>query len=420
MHNRSNSRRKPGTVRPGSDWGIPLKIVALFAGIAGIELGLSRAGHSVTAFAETDPCASLVLARRFPNAANLGDVSSIKALPTCDILTAGFPCQDLSQAGGTAGIHGVKSRLVGRAFEAIERSRRKPGWLLLENVPFMLSLHEGAGMLWLSRRLEKLGYAWAYRTIDARAFGLAQRRRRLFILASRVADPGVVLFAAPGTPREPPITTDTPHGFYWTEGNRGVGWAPNAIPPLKSNSGLGIISPPAVWIPTTRSIVTPTIDDAEALQGFPRGWTRSALELPKGSRTRWRLVGNAVSVPIAEWIGRQLAKDQKGERFEGMKMPARHPWPRAGFGGNGQRYLASVSEWPGRIRQRGILDFLSSDAPPLSVRATTGFLSRLLKSNLRVPQEFIEDLSFHIADRRRHADDRPRDKYENVAHARAG
>src|SRR5207244_3994296 len=145
-----------------------------------------------------------------------------------DVVTGGFACQDLSHAGGAAGIHGEKSRLVKHVLELVRESRRRPPWLLFENVPFMLSLHNGKGMAWLTGRLEKLGYRWAYRVIDARAFGLAQRRRRLFILASRSDDPAHVLFAEPGVLREPNPTENTPHGFYWTEGNRGVGWAIDA------------------------------------------------------------------------------------------------------------------------------------------------------------------------------------------------
>jgi DNA (cytosine-5)-methyltransferase 1 len=376
-----------------------MKVVGLFAGIGGIELGLQRAGHHPILVSEIDPCASAVLNDRFPGVKNVGDIASLNTLPPCDLLAAGFPCQDLSQAGGVSGIHGSKSRLIKRALDLVEKSNHKPRWLLLENVPFMLSLHKGAGMSWLTRRLERMGYSWAYRVIDARAFGLAQRRRRLFILASRIADPAVVLFADHGASREPPTTPYTPHGFYWTEGNRGVGWAPNAIPPLKCNSGVGIASPPAVWIPSQRTVVTPTIEDAEALQGFPRGWTCSASNLNRGERARWRLVGNAVSVPIAEWIGKQFAGGRRNHATERVKLPAQTCWPRAGCGAEGVRYQVSVSEWPTRTTQRGILEFLSPDAPALSARATGGFLKRLLQSNLRVPEEFVEDLKHHILER---------------------
>jgi DNA (cytosine-5)-methyltransferase 1 len=89
-----------------------LKVVGLFAGIGGLELGLKSAGHRVHALAENDPFASAVLAARLDDVPNLGDVAAMTNLPACDLVTCGFPCQDLSPAGNGAGIHGAKSRLV--------------------------------------------------------------------------------------------------------------------------------------------------------------------------------------------------------------------------------------------------------------------------------------------------------------------
>jgi DNA (cytosine-5)-methyltransferase 1 len=369
------------------------------------------------AIAEIDPHASVVLKSRFPGVRNLGDVTRLKGLPPCDLVTAGFPCQDLSQAGRTAGIHGSKSGLIACALDLIEQSNRRPDWLLLENVPFMLSLHKGAAMTWLTRRLSQLGYRWAYRVIDARAFGVSQRRRRLFILASRAEDPANILFADSHTSPELNSTTSTPYGFYWTEGNRGVGWAADAVPPLKCSSGLNIASPPAIWFPGTRSIVTPTIEDAEALQGFRRGWSRPAKTLPHGDRIRWRLVGNAVPAPVTEWIGRQLTKRYQAATFQCVKMTPKQPWPSAGYGLDGARYGVTISEWPVKRKQRSIMDFISPNAPALSARATKGFYDRLIKSGLRAPPRFLEDLSNHI---NRYADHRRLDQQENVANKRSG
>ena len=90
-----------------------MKVAGLFAGIGGLELGLRQAGHNSVAFSEIWEPAAAVLASRFPDAPNLGDVAQIKSLPKgVELLTAGFPCQDLSQAGKTAGIKGARSGLV--------------------------------------------------------------------------------------------------------------------------------------------------------------------------------------------------------------------------------------------------------------------------------------------------------------------
>jgi DNA (cytosine-5)-methyltransferase 1 len=115
-----------------------MRVAGLFAGIGGLELGLHEAGHETMLFAESWAPAAAVLEARFPDIPNAGDVTRVRSLPTIDLLTAGFPCQDLSQAGRTAGIDGQKSGLVDEVFRLMDSSR--PGWVLLENVSFMLRL----------------------------------------------------------------------------------------------------------------------------------------------------------------------------------------------------------------------------------------------------------------------------------------
>src|SRR6202044_1167011 len=102
--------------------------------------------------------------------------------------------------------------------------------------PFMLQLDRGKAMRHLTEMLGALGYRWAYRVVDARAFGLPQRRHRVLMLASRSEDPRPVLFGQDaGAPAEPE-GIDYPCGFYWTEGIRGLGWAIDAVPTIKGGS----------------------------------------------------------------------------------------------------------------------------------------------------------------------------------------
>jgi DNA (cytosine-5)-methyltransferase 1 len=375
------------------------------------------AGHAVEAVAENDLFARSVLASRLPHIQNLGDISSITSLPECDLVACGFPCQDLSSAGGTAGINGSKSGLIRHVLRLLSAGQNRPEWLLLENVPFMLSLNGGSAMEFVTNELEQQGYRWAYRVIDSRAFGLAQRRRRLFLLASRTCDPAEFLFADEGSSREPQRLPSTCCGFYWTEGNRGVGWAIDATPPLKGTSGVAIVSPPAVWRPKSKDFVTPKIEDAEALQGFKRGWTSAARSMPRGERARWRLIGNAVSVPVAKWLGDTLKGMTNAERPAAVRLPLVHKWPNAGFGEGKRRFMVETSEWPGRGKYVGLDTFMSTDAPLLSHRAASGFLKRLENSGLRVPGEFLDDLRTYVAEGRA-TEARCGDQPENVAHPR--
>jgi DNA (cytosine-5)-methyltransferase 1 len=124
---------------PRDSVGDCVRVVGLFSGVGGIELGLQRAGHHIVGYSEIDPHALQVLRRRFPSAKSLGDVEDMRKLPACDILAAGFPCQDLSQAGRTRGIFGKQSGLIRGAFNLIENAPSRPEWILIENVPFMLN-----------------------------------------------------------------------------------------------------------------------------------------------------------------------------------------------------------------------------------------------------------------------------------------
>src|ERR1700730_13131047 len=237
-----------------------MKTVGLFAGIGGIELGLMKAGHECELLCEIDAAARAVLEKPFPGLRIERDVLKLRTLPAgVELLAAGFPCQDLSQAGMTGGIDGEKSSLVNEVFR-LARTHDVPN-LLLENVTFMLALNRGAAIRHIVDRLEKLEYDWAYRVIDSRAFGLPQRRQRVFIFASKDVRHWEFLFHEDeGAPLETDFRGKA-CGFFWTEGTRGLGWAVDAIPTLKGGSTIGIPSPPAILLDTGK-IVTPSIRDA--------------------------------------------------------------------------------------------------------------------------------------------------------------
>ena len=286
------------TQRTGETRNEPLRCVGLFAGIGGIELGLHASGHRTQLLCELDSAADVVLRSRFPEADVVADVRDLDSLPqSTNLLAGGFPCQDLSQAGQTKGIAGEKSGLVGEVFRLLDRN--DPTWLLLENVPFMLQLDRGQAMHVLVDWLSESGFRWAYRVVDTRSFGLPQRRRRVLLLASRTEDPRNVLLTDdagnPGDPSHP-----TAFGFYWTEGERGVGWGVDVVPTLKGGSGLGIPSPPAVWFPEGKGrVIKPDIRDAERLQGFPEDWTKPAEEL---GRTRATSASRRLIARIPPWF----------------------------------------------------------------------------------------------------------------------
>jgi DNA (cytosine-5)-methyltransferase 1 len=366
----------------------------LFAGVGGIELGLHHAGHNTALLCEIEPGARAVLRSRFPDVPLAGDIRQLAELPEVDVLSAGFPCQDLSQAGQTAGIEGKNSGLVQQVFRLVERQPVK--WLLLENVPFMLQLDGGLGMSYLVGELDRLNYSWAYRVVDARSFGVPQRRMRVILVASRSEDPRGVLFADDaGAPPEEDHRGRA-NGFYWTEGTRGLGWATDAIPTLKGGSTVGIPSPPAIWMPDG-GIVTPEIRDAERLQGFPVDWTRPAVESGSARQgARWKLVGNAVSVPVFRWIGRRLGEPGTYGGLNERELGQGDRWPKAAWGSRGRAFEVQVSAWPEQHMYRHLDGFLAYPTSPLSLKATQGFLRRAEASRLHFREGFLDAIRTHV------------------------
>lgn len=373
-----------------------LTVVGLFAGVGGIELGLARAGHETGTLCEIDPRAQAVLRAHFANITIREDVLMMRRLPTTDVLAAGFPCQDLSQAGVTAGIRGKQSGIVDHLLDLLAKGPG-PTWVLLENVPFMLHLHRGAAMAHLTTSLGRLGYTWAYRVVDTHAFGLPQRRKRVYVLASKTQDPRPVLLEQEAGEPRICLKEGIACGFYWTEGYRGLGWAVDAIPTLKGGSTVGIPSQPAIWMPNG-SIALPDIRDGERLQGFPAGWTSPFESIGrKGAGHRWKLVGNAVSVPTAQWLGERLATCASRYNPEDDRPLARHErWPAAAWGYGDRAFRSHRSAWPVRWPQPPLADFLQHPTTPLSARATQGFLARAIASPLRMEPRFLEAVRKHL------------------------
>jgi DNA (cytosine-5)-methyltransferase 1 len=376
------------------------KVSSLFSGIGGLELGFAAAGHTTNLLCEIWDPARAVLSRHFPGIRLEDDVRTLPALPgDTDVVTAGFPCTDLSQAGRTAGIRGEQSGLVVHVFRLLDQHH--PRWLVLENVRNMLPLDGGLAMRYLVSELERRKYNWAYRVVDSRFAGVPQRRQRVLLVASATDDPrGVLLSDDAGEPGTEHFADDV-FGFYWTEGLRGLGWAQDATPTLKGGSTIGIPSPPGIWIPDApigKRLVTPSLGDAEALQGFARGWTSAAADLRGRKGPRWKLVGNAVTVGVAEWLGRQLASPGSYDDSDAVRLEDGQRWPSAAWGGRSYgRWSSQLSMWPELrpyMHLRALLQ--QDDLTPLSYRAAAGFFERTQRAKLRFDPDFILDVKRHV------------------------
>jgi len=138
-----------------------MKVVSLFSGIGGIDLGLVNAGHEIILQVENNPHCIQVLKKNFPATAIVLDIVTLQSLPEeTDIVVAGFPCQDLSTENqNRAGIEkGLRSSLVSHVFRLL-RSKKVP-WVIFENVPGLLNWHwnqtppQQPGIAYITRELE--------------------------------------------------------------------------------------------------------------------------------------------------------------------------------------------------------------------------------------------------------------------------
>lgn len=152
---------------------------------SGIEAA-SCAWHPLgwqTAFvSEIEPFPSAVLAHHYPTVPNLGDMTKFKEWPDAviDLLVGGTPCQSFSVAGLRKGLADPRGNLMLTYLAIAERYA--PRWLVWENVPGVLSSNDGRDFGTFLGGLAELGYGFAYRVLDAQFFGVAQRRRRVFVV----------------------------------------------------------------------------------------------------------------------------------------------------------------------------------------------------------------------------------------------
>lgn len=370
------------------------RVLGTFSGIGGFELAFQRAGADIVGMSEIDVNANAVLRTRFPDVPNLGNIKEIYSgdLPEFDILTGGFPCQDVSVAGRRAGLAGERSGLF---FELLRLlAGRRPRWFVFENVPGLLSSNSGADFARVLYEVGQLGYGVAWRVLDAQFFGVPQRRRRVFVVGclGHATRAGAVLFERAGGCWNPPAR-DTAgkavaaltasgvgtcgaddnqaqaghlipvghfqHGYgQWTDadvsgplmardhkGNPGQvalavdcyrkarraqnaedfeTWEPSDVTNtlnVSDNTGdvratqliVEVRGVPYEIDPSTLRVRRLTPLECERLQGLPDDWTDVAVRTLKNGKVkrtsdsaRYAATGNAVAVPVVEWIARRL------------------------------------------------------------------------------------------------------------------
>jgi DNA (cytosine-5)-methyltransferase 1 len=290
-----------------------MKVASLFTGVGGFDLGFEQAGHEVVYQCENDPKAQEILRKHWASVHLETDVKNangnfLRELGT-QILTAGFPCQNVSVAGNREGLQGDKSRLWFEVLRVIKEARNIP-YIVIENVPGLLSSNEGRDMETVIKGLEQFGYQVEYRILDSQNFrSTPQRRRRVFIVGrpttGRFGCGPQILFESEGLHRDSTKgeEVETPNSRDARESTGDSG--PRIVAPTLNASGSGTSRPGGqgaelgFYVGNPPRRLTPI--ETERLQGFPDNFTEGVAD-----SHRYRFMGNAVTVPVAKWIGERI------------------------------------------------------------------------------------------------------------------
>ena len=365
-----------------------MKFGSLFTGVGGFDLGFERAGMKCEWQVEFDKNCQNILRKHWSETELFDDVRTVGKhnLKPVDVICGGFPCQDVSIAGKRAGLAGERSGLWSEFARIIDEL--EPNWVVIENVPGLLSSNRGRDFATVIRWLAERGYGVAWRILDSQYFGVAQRRRRVFIIGSfGNGNASEILFEREGVRWNTEKGRKTGEGvastFTIRTGSDGGGkgylglddgamtlggqpqWVNQVANTLaggsskchsditsgqqdanvvvmssgqanaeilseRSPSLTGLHEQPIVAynidsyssnsmkssnpnsgtqiVDTVRTLdlnggvrrLTPT--ECERLQGFPDGWTDGQAD-----SHRYKQMGNAVTVNVAEWIGKRIA-----------------------------------------------------------------------------------------------------------------
>lgn len=323
---------------------------SLFDGLGGWQIAARRAGVTPLWSSEIEKFPLNLTKTRFPNTQQLGDITNIDGgtIPPVDIVTMGSPCQDLSIAGRREGLAGKRSRLFLRAVELIRQMRTAthgeyPKIAIWENVPGAVTSNKGADFRTVletftetnipmprSGRWTKAGMVRSkecnivWRTLDAQFWGVAQRRRRIFLVVDYTKGcTEEILFKPESLSRDikagkreecevrqqadvclaGAVSFDITHTIDVIRTNN------NIVPTLAARMGTGGNQVPLVYSYTDAVCgtllrkLTPL--ECERLQGLPDNWT--LIEDKSGSDSaRYKAIGNGMAQPCADFVFKRV------------------------------------------------------------------------------------------------------------------
>lgn len=348
-----------------------MRYLSVCSGIEAATVAWHPLGWAPAAFSEIEAFPRAVLAHHYPQVPCHGDFTTIGAddYGPIDLLVGGTPCQSFSIAGLRGGLADDRGNLALEFLRLADRKR--PRWLVWENVPGVLSSNGGRDFGSILGGLVELGYGFAYRVLDAQHFGVPQRRRRVFV-AGHLGDwrrAGAVLFErqslsrdfAPRREGEAPIAGTLAAGAHlggfngqdayngqlipysimpMNSGKDYVARAVHVAQPVMASGPVGgnqggdfiacrVSGNNGAWDTGDRTDALTSAHDGaaqhllagrrgvrkmtplewERLQGFPDGYTAIPYRgKPAADGPRYKALGNSMAVPVMRWIGERIAR----------------------------------------------------------------------------------------------------------------
>lgn len=287
---------------------------SFFAGIGGFDLGFEKQGFTTEFLCEINPFCNEVLSTHWPKAKRAEDICKVTAsdIPDAEVWCGGFPCQDISVARGASqrlGLDGTRSGLFYQFAALIEA--KMPEVVVIENVEGLFNSNGGRDFGVILQRMTSMGYAVAWRLFNSRYFGVPQSRPRVYLCCWKKSLNKAmrVMFDEAGAHK-----TENERKDFITEAS-----APGEYPKvpkvaycLAATSGRHTGTDwSRTYVVCNDGVRRMTPKEYERLQGFPDLWT-----LPNGydvndedtDTLRYTAVGNAVSVPVVEWVASRIKK----------------------------------------------------------------------------------------------------------------
>jgi DNA (cytosine-5)-methyltransferase 1 len=387
---------------------------SFFAGIGGFDVAFEKQGFSTKLFCEINPFCNQILNRHWPNVKKVGDINKIteKDIPNSEVWCGGFPCQDISVARGASerlGLKGKRSGLFYRYAELIEG--KMPEVVIIENVAGLFTSNKGRDFGVILQTLSALGYSVAWRLLNSRYFGVPQSRTRVYVCcwknnpikalnvmfdkqgAAKPKNERIDFITEESKPNEYPKVPKVAYCLAASSGRHtGTDWSRTYV---VCENGVRRLSPV----------------ESERLQGFPDNWTSPSDDSNSDENIntlRYTAIGNAVTVPVVEWIATRVKKQLNNKDFEDniQKVLSIYPdlskstwsnlslseidfsdttkefkWKRGGLVWADKYMECNISPTPSKIKESSLLNLIEKNQSNpiyfLSPNAAEGILRRV-------------------------------------------